>query len=501
MRRLALVLLGVLAACGEEADRPQATAVTRVAADSASSGVAARIEQLVWNQTPPAYTGDARWALIRRAYDGRRYAPLWVGAAGATEAGTALIGVLCDALDEGIHPAAFTGDSAAGLLATAPGGWDSASASALAGADLRLTAAFLDYLRALAAGQIDPGSATPAWRAARPTVPPDSTLARALRLPPAEAAAIFRPATPAYDGLRAALARYRLTAMSGDWMLPDTVRLLHAGLRDSVVVLLRRRLIRTADLAAPESASTLFDGSLLAAVRHAQRRLGLHPDGVVGPGTWRALTVPAAARARRVAANLERYRWLPRGGSGVALVLDAGAGTAELWVGSERRFSGALRLGAPCPAGAPVLADTMRDLRADRSGLTLTTAGGLTLRVAPAASRTPACALVDGLDALAPLLAPAAAAPAVLYLLSPTVIAPAGGGTTFRPDSSGSDDRLEASLGPILSRSAPPACREGARSAPPPRQDAAGPSSRQAPLPTEPARAGRGSAPRAGSAR
>lgn len=501
VRPLVLVLLGLLAACGEQAGRRQPTAVTRTAADSASSDVAARIEQVVWNQTPPAYTTDARWALIRRAYDARRYAPLWLSAAGPTEAGTALISALCDALDEGIHPAAFTADSNAGLLSGMPAGWDSASAGALARADLRLTAAFLDYMSTLAAGQVDPAAVTSTWRTATPPAPPDSALTRALRLPPVEAAGLFRPASPAYGGLRAAFARYRMTAMSGDWMLPDTVRLLRAGLRDSAVILLRRRLIRTADLAAPDSAGTLFDDTLLAAVRHAQRRLGLRPDGVVGPGTWHALTVPAAARARSLAANLERYRWLPRGGNGIALVLDAGAGRAELWVGSERRFAGDFRLGAPCRVGPPVLADTLRDLRPDGSGMKVVTAGGATLWLAPASSGTTACALIEGYDSLTPLLAPAATAPAVLYLLAPTVSASAGGGTTFRPDSSGSDERLEASLGPILSRSVPPACRERATSAPPPRPDAAARRAPPGPRQTESARGGTGSDPRAGSAR
>ena len=488
MRAVALVLLGLAAACGEQA-RGRPETVTQASADSTGAGIAARIEQRVWSQTPPAYTSDAPWAIIRRAYDGRRYAPLWLSAAGPTDAGSDLIRALCDGLDEGIHPAAFTADSAAGLLATPPAAWDSASSDALAGADLRLTAALLDYLRALAAGQVAPEAVTPMWRAAPPPAPADSALARALRLPPEEAATLFRPASPAYAGLRTSFARYRLTAMSGDWMLPDTVRILRSGVRDSAVIPLRRRLIRTADLAARESASTFFDSTLLAAVRHAQRRLGLHADGIVGPGTWRALTVPAAERARRVAANLERYRWLPRGGTGMALVLDEGAGRAELWVGPERRFLGNLRLGTPCPAEVPVLADTVRRLETDASGVTLTLAGGLAMRLAPASSRAGGCALVEGFDDLAPLLTSAAAGPAVLYLVTPTAVASAAGGTVFRRDASGSDDRLEAALTPILSRETPPACRERIMTNRP-RPPAARPSAVAGPRRPAPARAG-----------
>ena len=488
MRGAALVFLGLVTACGEQA-RGRPEAVTQTAVGSTGAGIADRIEQLVWNQTPPAYAGDARWALIRRAYDGRRYAPLWLSPAGPTDAGSALIAVLCDALDEGIHPAAFTADSG-GLLAIPRGAWDSAlSARTLAGTDLRLTAAYLDYLDALASGQVRPGDVAPEWRAPGPSTPADSALARALRLPPPEAVARFRPASPAYDRLRAAFARYRQAARNGDWMLSDTGRVLRPGDRDSAVIPLRRRLISTADLAARESASTVFDATLLAAVRHAQRRLGVRPDGVVGPGTWHALTVPAAVRARRVAANLERYRWLPRGGVGTALLLDQGAGTAELWIGAERRFIGHLRPGRPCPANVPILADTVRRAAMTASGMTLTLGSGLELRLAAATTRTGACAVVEGLGDLAPLLASPANAPVVLYLVTPTAVAAAAGGTVFRDDPGGSDDRLEVALTPIVSRETPPACSRAPTAVRPP-PPASGPSSGAEPLRPAPERAG-----------
>jgi hypothetical protein len=157
VRRLALAVLLGVSACGEGAagnssaagSSSTAAAAAGVAArrDSTSTDIAARIEQAVWNQSPPAWTTEARWSLMRRVYDGGRYAPLWVSSRGPTASGRALIDALCAALDEGIHPAAFAADS---------GAWDTTSAVALAATDLRLSAAALDYLTALAACQTAP---------------------------------------------------------------------------------------------------------------------------------------------------------------------------------------------------------------------------------------------------------------------------------------------------------------------------------------------------------
>jgi murein L,D-transpeptidase YcbB/YkuD len=52
--------------------------------------------------------------------------------------------------------------------------------------------------------------------------------------------------------------------------------------------------------------------TLAEALKRFQRRHGLDADGRVGPGTLTALDVPASFRVEQIAANLGRWRSLPR---------------------------------------------------------------------------------------------------------------------------------------------------------------------------------------------
>ena len=115
------------------------------------------------------------------------------------------------------------------------------------------------------------------------------------------------PPAPAYAALLGALARYRALADNGGWeSLAEPVK---PGAVGPAVAALRQRL-------AAEDASvtpgTAWDAALDAAVRRAQVRHGLAEDGVVGRATLAALNVSAAERGEQIAANLERWRWMPR---------------------------------------------------------------------------------------------------------------------------------------------------------------------------------------------
>lgn len=86
---------------------------------------------------------------------------------------------------------------------------------------------------------------------------------------------------------------------------------------------LAARLRAFGDLAAAadvdtSSAAPLLTGALVDGLEGFQRRHGLEADGVIGPGTVRALNVSIAARARQIELSMERMRWLSRNGRGHA---------------------------------------------------------------------------------------------------------------------------------------------------------------------------------------
>jgi murein L,D-transpeptidase YcbB/YkuD len=115
-----------------------------------------------------------------------------------------------------------------------------------------------------------------------------------------------------YRAMREGLARYRGIAANGGWPTVPEGLTLRPGDTDSRIPTLARRLAVTGDL--PEGLSTAISDhyapELEQAVRRFQARHGLDVDGIVGPGTLRAMNVLAATRVRQLEINLERARWV-----------------------------------------------------------------------------------------------------------------------------------------------------------------------------------------------
>ena len=120
------------------------------------------------------------------------------------------------------------------------------------------------------------------------------------------------PADPAYVALRGAWQDLQQLAAVGGWPRLALKPPLRPGASGPEVTALRQRLLVSGDLPKSEGSGETFDAGLEAAVWRFQARHGLLTDRIVGRQTLAALNVPAAPRARQLAVNLERWRWLPR---------------------------------------------------------------------------------------------------------------------------------------------------------------------------------------------
>ena len=129
----------------------------------------------------------------------------------------------------------------------------------------------------------------------------------------------LEPPVAHYQRARAALAAYRALAAAGE---PAPVPAVPRGSKVAPgaawagVPQLAARLRAFGDLPAGAEVDSSGDAPLLAgalvdALKGFQRRHGLEADGVIGPGTVRALNVSIAARARQIELSMERMRWLP----------------------------------------------------------------------------------------------------------------------------------------------------------------------------------------------
>jgi len=243
-----------------------------------------------------------------------------------------------DALDTRDYPSAGLDSLLARKLAPAE----------LARLDSLLTRAFFQYAWDVSRGRVEPAAVDSLWRAAPQGIDLVRLLASALES--GRVAGTLRalpPPQPGYVALRRALSRYRAIAAHGGWPAVPAGAALELGAVGPRVELLRRRLLAEGYGAPARDSAEQFDGALESAVRAFQEQHGVEVDGTVGPMTRRALNMSARARARQIAVNLERWRWLPRFLGQRYLVVNSAAFTLDVVDGGQRVLSMRAIVGRP----------------------------------------------------------------------------------------------------------------------------------------------------------
>ena len=185
-------------------------------------------------------------------------------------------------------------------------------------AEMRTTAAALGYGRVLAEGRVRPETVEDLWEMQKNRVDLPFGLNDAL----AQNRLVdwfegLAPTDIGYSNLSAGYIRYRRLIREGGWPTFRQGPTIEPGTNDARIPDLIKRLVAEGDLAAADGARLTAMGDFYgpeveAAVRGFQTRHGLAADGRIGTGTQRSLSASTEDRARQIALNLERRRWLKR---------------------------------------------------------------------------------------------------------------------------------------------------------------------------------------------
>ncbi len=124
------------------------------------------------------------------------------------------------------------------------------------------------------------------------------------------------PPFPGYRRAEATLQRYlQLAKQDSGETLPVPAKTVAPGQPYAGLQRLTQLLRLLGDLPADATVSDTpakYDGALVPAVKHFQKRHGIDPDGRLGAQTVKALNTPLTQRVRQLQLTMERWRWVPQ---------------------------------------------------------------------------------------------------------------------------------------------------------------------------------------------
>ena len=277
---------------------------------------------------PPAPVESDTWKHVKRLYSRFGNSLLWLDDKGVHQPRvSALLNGLAGADSDAIRLDALPLADLDRALRTVDGSTHPTAAQ-LADADVLLSTAYAIYGENMLTGQLDPGKFNQSWHIDRQDEKVDSALTLTMREDDLAAGLVrMRPQDPMYDSLRTEFVRYRDVVARGGWQpIPDGPQLKPGkSASPARLAALRARLAAEGYLSdttstagdstsrgATSGTNAIYDRALAGAVAQFQADHSIAVDSMLGGETLTSMNLPAQYRLGQIAANLERYRWMPR---------------------------------------------------------------------------------------------------------------------------------------------------------------------------------------------
>ena len=174
--------------------------------------------------------------------------------------------------------------------------------------ELRLTEHFFEYAQYAYDGKVNPDELQ--WHIPRKKVNPMALL-DSLVSNKGQNIEQWEPVSPQYALIKNKLMRYQEIEKAGGWgeIILKKKKTYKAGDTAVTIRQVKRRLYATGDLTVMDT-SEIFTPELTSAVKLAQKRFGLHQDGIIKADLVDKLNIPVTDRIKQVLINMERMRWM-----------------------------------------------------------------------------------------------------------------------------------------------------------------------------------------------
>jgi murein L,D-transpeptidase YcbB/YkuD len=199
--------------------------------------------------------------------------------------------------------------------------------------EIALTKAALRYASALAQGYSDPKNLGRTYTVPRPKADLATGLARSLQDGKlTDWYATLAPQTDEYRLLSQEFVRLlKLANEMGNGAPITPGKAIKPGDRDSRLPAIASSLTASGYLATQQGEPQRYTPALVAAVKAMQADFDLPSDGIIGADAIKALNEGPGDRARQLAVNLERLRWLDRDPPATRIDVNTGAAFLEYW--------------------------------------------------------------------------------------------------------------------------------------------------------------------------